>query len=202
MTQDTALSDTAVGQDSQIATLPPLPVITNELATSPRTGEPRRPATALVALVVFQLAAAGVALTYGLHWWAAVHPGTYPASARLIEWVDPVPGKWLALTLEGALAATAAVVAAGCGAAGFQAWNGWRWSRWTGLVALALTAALTALFNWSGLVAAGLALVGAVCLFLPPMTRFFREFATFRSIGHAPYRRPERIFYGRLPRFR
>lgn len=186
----------------EIATLPPLPVLTNALATSPRTGEPVRPAMALIALVALQLAAVGVAVTYGLHWWAAAHPQTYSTSARLIQWVDPEPGKWLALTLEGALAATAALVAGACGVAGLQAWNGWRWSRWAGLVALALTGVLTTLFDWSGLVAVGLALLGAACLFLPPTTRFFREFSTFRSIGHAPYRRPERVFYGRLPRFR
>ncbi|MDO5737170.1 MAG: hypothetical protein Q4P15_11925 [Propionibacteriaceae bacterium] len=201
MTNPTAPVDASTDH-TEIATLPPLPMLTNALATSPRTGEPVRPATALIALVALQLAAGAVAVTYGLHWWAAARPETYPISARLIQWVDPEPGKWLALTLEGALAATAALVAGACGVAGLQAWNGWRWSRWAGLVALALTGALTTLFAWSGLVAVGLALLGTVCLFLPPMTRFFREFSTFRSIGHAPYRRPERIFYGRLPRFR
>lgn len=188
--------------DEEIATLPPLPELINELPTSPRTGEPHRPAVALIALVAFQLAAVGVAVTYGLHWWAAAHPEAYPTSARLIQWVEPEPGKWLSLTLEGALAAMAAVVAGACGVAGVQAWNGWKWSRWVGLVALALTGGLVALFDWSAFVAVGLALVGSVLLFLPRMTDFFRDFTVFRSLGRAPYRRPERIFYGRLPRFR
>ena len=186
----------------QIATLPPLPVLTNEIRTSPRTGEPHRPVMAVIALVAFLLAALGVAVTYGLHWWAAANPGNYANSARLIEWVEPPPGKWLALTLEGALAAMAALVAAACGIAGVQSWNGRRWSRWAGVVALALTGGLVALFDWSGIAAASLALIGAVLLFLPPMARFFREFATLRSARPSPYRRPERIFYGRLPRFR
>lgn len=201
MTNPVAQHD-ATAEPQQIATLPPMPVLTNETSTSPRTGEPRRPAVAVVALVALLLAAVAVAVTYGIHWWAAANPGSYAASARLIGWVDPPPGKWLALTLEGALAALAALVAGACGVAGVQAWHGWRWSRWAGVVALALTGALTALFDWTGLVAVGLALVGAVLLFLPPMTWFFREFAAFRSTGRAPYRRPERIFYGRLPRFR
>lgn len=197
-----AAQRTATEEPEQIATLPPMPVLTNETVTSPRTGEPQRPVVAVVALVALLLASVAVAVTYGLHWWAAAHPGSYPTSARLIGWVDPPPGKWLALTLEGALAALAALVAGACGVAAVQAWHGWRWSRWAGVVALVLTGALTALFDWTGLVAVGLALVGAALLFLPAMTRFFREFTSFRSTGRAPYRRPERIFYGRLPRFR
>lgn len=186
----------------QIETLPPLPVLNNELPTSPRTGEPARPPLAVVSLVAFALAATSVAVTYALHWWAAANPGAYAESARLIQWVDPEPGKWLALTLEGVLAAVTALVAGSCGVAGVQAWAGHRWSRWAGVVALALTAAQATLFDWTGFIAVGLAAVGAVTLFLPPMTRFFREFASFRNVGHTPYRRPERIFYGRLPRFR
>lgn len=186
----------------EIATLPPLPQLRNESPPSRRTGEPVRPALALLALVVFQLAAAGVAFTYGWHWWRAAHPRSYSMSARLIEWVDPEPGKWLALTLEGVLAAVAALVASACGVAGFQAWNGWRWSRWAGVVALGLTGVLTTLFTWWGLIPVGLALLGAVLLFLPPMTRFYRHFDVFRTTGRLPYRRPERIFYGRLPRYR
>lgn len=186
----------------QIQTYPPLPVLNNELPTSSRTGEPRRPAVAVAALVVFCLAAAGVATTYGFHWWAAVNPESYPESARLIQWTSPDPGKWLALTLEGVLAIVAALAAGACGVAGVQAWHGHRWTRWAGLAALALTGVLVALFQWVGFIPLGLAVVGAALLFLPVMTRFFRDFRSFRSVGHTPYRRPERIFYGRLPRFR
>lgn len=195
--------DRRLAADSKpIATLPPLPVLNNELPTSARTGEPPRPALALVALVSLLLAAAGVAVTYGIHWWAAASPGNYASSARLIQWVEPEPGKWLALTLEGVLAIVAALVAGACGIAGVQAWNGHRWSRWAGVVALVLAGGLTALFDWTGLVAVGLALVGTTVLLLPPVTRFFAAFASHRAVGHAPYRRPERIFYGRLPRYR
>ncbi|MGO1384543.1 MAG: hypothetical protein ACTHU1_07060 [Arachnia sp.] len=188
--------------EREIATLPPLPVLNNELQTSARTGEPPRPVLALLSLISLSMATAGVALTYGLHWWAAADPANYATSARLIQWVDPEPGKWLALTLEGALAAVAALVGGACGVAAVQAWNGHRWSRWVALVGLALTGALTALFDWSGLVPVALALAGTILLFTPPVTRFFRAFDTFRTVGHTPYRRPERIFYGRLPRYR
>lgn len=186
----------------EIGTLPPLPVLNNELPTSPRTGEPHRPLLVLVAFVLLALAAAGVGVTYGIHWWEAANPGNYATSARLIAWADPEPGKWLSLTLEGALAILAALSAGACGVAGVQAWRAQRWSRWAGVLALALTGGMTALFDWTGLVSVGLALVGTILLFTPPATRFFREFIAFRAVGHAPYRRPERIFYGRLPRFR
>lgn len=188
--------------EREIATLPPLPVLNNELPTSPRTGEPPRPVLALLSLILLSLATAGVAVAYGLHWWAAADPGNYAASARLIQWVDPEPGKWLALTLEGVLAVVAALVGGACGVAGVQAWNGHRWSRWAAIVALTLTGGLTALFDWSGLIPVSLALVATIMLFTPPMTRFFRAFDTFRTVGHTPYRRPERIVYGRLPRYR
>ena len=74
--------------------------------------------------------------------------------------------------------------------------------RRAGLVAVALTVALLVIVNpyaWIAIVAASL---GALMTFLPPMSRFFRDFASLRNTGRLPYRRPERIFYGRLPRFR
>ncbi len=119
-------------EQNDIATLPPLEELQRGVARSPRTGEPPRPAVLGVAAVVLYLAAAGVAAAYGIHWWQAAHPETYPASARLIDWVDPAPGKWLSLTLEGVLAAAAVLAAGAPAVAGFQSWNGWRWGRTLG----------------------------------------------------------------------
>lgn len=186
----------------EIATLPPLQHLSDEVPPSPRTGEPRRPALVLVAMLVFLLSAAATAVTYGHHWWLAVYPENYASSARLIQWVEPEPGKWLALTLEGVLAVTAALVAGVTGAVGFQAWNGWRWSRWAGPVAVALSGVVALLFSWMGIIAVGLAAVGAVLLFMPPVTEFFTRFEVHRGKRPPPYRRPERVFYGRLPRYR
>lgn len=186
----------------QIATLPPLQHLSDEVPPSPRTGEPRRPALVLVAMLVFLASAAATAVTYGHHWWLAVHPENYANSARLVQWVEPEPGKWLALTLEGVLAAVAALVAGVTGAVGFQAWNGWRWSRWAGPVALVLSGVVALLFSWVGFIAAGLALVGAALLFLPRVTVFFNRFEVHRGKRPPSYRRPHQVFYGRLPRFR
>ncbi len=191
-----------VDDPQPIVTLPPLPVLNSEAPVSPRTGEPPRPALVVAALVTLLLGSASVAVTYALHWWAAANPGNYASSARLIQWVEPEPGKWLALTLEGVLAIVAAIAAGACGVAGVQAWQGHSWSRWAGVVALVLAGGVTALFDWTGLIAVGLALVGTIMLFLAPVTRFFKAFVSFRAVGRSPYRRPERIFYGRLPRYR
>ena len=160
------------------------------------------PVGATVALVLFSLAGAFVAVSYGIHWWRAADPETYATSARLIEWVKPEPGKWRSLAYEGLLAAIVAIVSTACVVPGFQAWNGWRWSRWAGLLAIALAGGYTALMNWWAAPAIGLTLLGSALLFLPPMTRAFREFGQHRATGRPAYRRPERIFYGRLPRFR
>lgn len=186
----------------QIATFPPLQVLTGEEPPSPRTGEPKRPWLVAVAMVLQLLAVVAVAVTYGLHWWEAAHADTYATSARLIEWVEPEPGKWLSLTLEGALAAVAALVAGVTGVVGVQAWHGWHWTRWMGFAAIALQGVVVALFSWWGLIGLGLAVVGTALLFLPPISKFFSRFDAHRAERPTPYRRPERIFYGRLPRFR
>lgn len=185
-----------------IATLPPIEELNDEVPLSPRTGQPRRPAVLLVAAVLSYLAASALALSYAIHWWDAVHPDTYPTSARLIEWVDPDPGKWLSLTLEVVLAAAAVVAAGATAVAGFQAWNGWRWARWAGPVAVALVGAFALVVNNWALVGVGLAAVSAALVFLPPVSRYLGQWDRVRSEQPERYRRPAWIFYGRLPRFR
>ena len=186
----------------EIATLPPLPVLRQDVPLSKRTGEPPRPWSVLVGLVLFCLAAVAVILVYARHWWLAVFPNTYPSSAHLVQWVAPEPGKWLSLTLEGVLALVLVLVAGACVVAGYQAWIGWSWARAISVAALALTGVAVLLFDMWALVAVGLALLGAVCVFLPATNRYFRYFATHRARLEETYRTPERIFYGRLPRFR
>ena len=51
----------------------------------------------------------------------AAHPDSYSSSAQLIQWLQPDPGMWLSLTLEGVLAIVATLVAGACAVAGFQA---------------------------------------------------------------------------------
>lgn len=186
----------------EIATLPPLPSTNGQLKLSGRTGEPTRPWTVTIALLLMCLAAAVVAVLYGQHWWLAVHPESYPTSAQLLVWLTPDPGKWFSLTLEGVLALIAFLAAGACGWAGFQGWNGWAFSRWAGMSAVALTGLATVAFAPLGLVALGLAVVSTLLLLLPASLRFFRDFDLHREVPVIGWRRPERILYGRLPRFR
>lgn len=186
----------------EIATLPPLPVLRQDVPLSKRTGEPPRPWSVLVGLVLFCLAAVAVTAVYARHWWLAVYPNTYSSSAHLVQWVAPDPGKWLSLTLEGVLALVLVLVAGACAVAGYQAWIGWTWARVISVVALALTGVAVLLFDLWALVGVGLALLGTVCVFLPATTRYFRYFAAHRAKKEETYRTPMRIFYGRLPRFR
>lgn len=191
-----------MSEPKQIATLPPIEELRRDVPRSQRTGEPRRPVVVGAAAIVLYLAVAGAAAVYGWHWWLAAKPEQYPTSAWLIEWTAPEPGKWLSLTLEGALAAALAAAAGAAGVAGFQAWNGWRWSRWVGLVAVLLMGGFAAITNWWGLIPVGLTVIGAGLLFLPPVTRYFSQWAQVRAERPEPYRRPGEIHYGRLPRFR
>ena len=186
----------------EIATLPPLPVLRQEVPLSKRTGEPPRPWSTLVALVLFCLAAAAIAVVYGRHWWLAVHPSSYPASANLVQWVSPDPGKWLSLTLEGVLALVAVLVAGACAVAGYQAWIGWSWSRPIAITALALTVVAVLLFDLWALPGAALALLGTVFVFWPDTTRYLRYCKAHRASSQETYQTPGNIFYGRLPRFR
>ena len=171
----------------EIATLPPLPVLRQDV---------------LVGLVLFCLAAAAVTGVYARHWWLAVFPTTYPSSAHLVQWAAPDPGKWLSLTLEGVLALVLVLVAGACAVAGYQAWIGWNWARIISITALGLTGVAVLLFDLWALVAVVLALLGTVCVFLPETTRYFRYFEAHRAKREETYRNPTSIFYGRLPRFR
>ena len=177
-------------------------MLRQEVPLSKRTGEPPRPWSTLVALVLFCLAAAAIAVVYGRHWWLAVHPSSYPASANLVQWVSPDPGKWLSLTLEGVLALVVVLVAGACAVAGYQAWIGWSWSRPIAITALALTVVAVLLFDLWALPGAALALLGTVFVFWPDTTRYLRYCKAHRASSQETYQTPGNIFYGRLPRFR
>lgn len=191
-----------MSEPKQIATLPPIEELRRDVPRSLRTGEPRRPVLVGVAAVLLYLAVAAAAVAYGWHWWLAADMDTYHRSAWLVEWTEPEPGLWLSLALEGALAAALALAAGAAGVAGFQAWNGWRWSRWAGLAAVVLMGGFAALTSWWALVPATLTVAGAALLFLPPVTKYFGQWAQVRAERPVPYRRPDEIHYGRLPRFR
>jgi hypothetical protein len=189
-------------EQHEIATLPPIEEVRGDVPLSPRTGEPVRPAVLLVSSVLFQLTVVSLGAAYALHWWEAAHPDTYATSARLIEWVSPEPGRWLSLTLEGALAAALVLAAGAAGVVGFHAWTGGAWTRWGGWVAVLLGAGFAVVLGDLAFVGVGLGAVAAGLLLLPRVGRYFREWGEVRGRLPVRYRRPDSIVYGRLARFR
>lgn len=195
-------TDAPPAQHREIATLPPIEELHDEVPLSPRTGEPRRPAAVVVAAVLSYLAVAALAFVYGWHWYRAAYPATYPISAHLTDWLDPKPGAWVSLTLEFVYAGLVGITAGAAGVVGFQAWNGHRWTRWGGAIALGLAGVVTALVNLHGLIACTLVALGWALLWFPPVTRYFLQWRRVREERLDGYRRPKQVFYGRLPRFR
>ena len=185
----------------EIATLPPIEVLAPATPTSPRTGEPPRPAALWVSSILLYLASACLAGAYGWHWWQAAHTDTYDTSARLIGWLEPEPGKWLSLLLEGIFALVLVLAAGACSVIGYQSWMGRRWTRWASFAALATTVGFAAILNNLAVIGLGLAAAGAALLWLPSLTTYYSRWEQLRAARPDGYRRPESIHYGRLARF-
>ncbi|WP_296138526.1 hypothetical protein [uncultured Tessaracoccus sp.] len=186
----------------EIATLPPVEELRDDVPLSPRTGEPRRPGVLVVVGVLSYVAIAAIAFAYGWHWYRAAHRETYAISSHLVQWLEPEPGKLLSLVLEFVHACLAGLAGAAAGVVGFQAWNGHRWARAAAPVALTLTGLVAAGTNLHALTALALQLVATVLLFLPPVSRYLDEWERVRTHQPTHHRRPATVFYGRLPRFR
>ena len=75
-------------------------------------------------------------------------------------------------------------------------------ARLAGVGAVLLNVVAVVLFGWWAIAGTAAAVVGCGLLFLPRVREFFDEFDTHRGARPAAYRRPQAIFYGRLPRFR
>lgn len=186
----------------EIRTLPPIEVLRQTTPTSPRTGEPPRTPALWVSAILLHVASAALAGAYGLHWWQAAHTETYAASARAIAWLEPEPGKWLSLLIEGLLALALVLAAGACSVVGLQTWNGRRWARTASPLAVALAAGFALALNDWAVIGLVLAAAGAALLWLPSVTVYLRRWDELRAIRQEGYRRPESIHYGRLPRFR
>ncbi|RRD47154.1 hypothetical protein [Tessaracoccus sp. OH4464_COT-324] len=184
----------------EILTFPPIEQRPDGPPLSPRTGEPRRPATMVIAVVLAIVGVAVVGWVYGWHWFRAAFPETYPGSAHLTRWVEPEPGAWVSLTFEVVYAALVVLAAGAIGIIGYNAWHGRRWVSLGALAAVALNAALL-LVSWHALIPLGVALGLVLMVWLPATRRYFDLWDVVRARRPEPYRRPERVFYGRLPRY-
>ena len=61
---------------------------------------------------------------------------------------------------------------------------------------------MAALYDRVALIGLGLATLGAALLWLPGTSTYFARWDELRSLKAGSYRRPDSIYYGRLPRFR
>lgn len=186
----------------QIGTLPPLPKVEEHLDLSERTGEPTRRFPLVIAVILGYLS--GVASTgmYAWSWWLAAHTDTFTASARLLGWVNPPPGKWLALLLVTLLAGLFALMVAAPAVVSYNAWFGYRWTRIGGLVSVAITIAGAVLFlDWAW-IGVGLAALSAGLLWLPQIGNYFSLWEQVRRPVPRPRGSGDPIFYGPLPRYR
>lgn len=185
----------------EIATYPPIEISDESTPVSPRTGEPRRTWPITLATTVSYLGIAALAWVYGWHWFRAAYPENYPMSAHLTSWIEPQPGAWLSLTLECCYAALVAFSGAVIGLTGYHAWLGSPRVRRVGFAALVGPILVTVFINWYGLIPLGLAGLSLGAIWLPSAGRFFAQWQQIRQAKVETYRRPDQVFYGRLPRY-
>lgn len=164
----------------------------------PRTGEPRRPLLAWVALVSF-LSAAGlvlVALLFAM-WRSVSH---FEDAAWLNRVVPTSLGDPFRVVLALGVWSIGVTIGAVASITGYYAWAGYGWTRWCGLVALAL-GGLSFMMNAPAPWCLPPLAVGAAVLWTPSLRRFF---AAWTAIHHPEPRFPEvpqRVIYGPISRF-
>lgn len=172
----------------------------------PRTGEPRRPWSAWVAVILLDAGVATIVAGLLWSWWLSV--GQWPDAAPLHRLVGERLGEltrgqlaWVRAGLAVAELAIVVLVGAAALIAGYYGWRGHRWARWFGVAGalLSLSALLLHQVAWFGI---PLVLLGAVALWLPPTARFF---ARWQAVRHPEPRLPQltdSVDYGPLPRYR
>lgn len=161
-------------------------------------GEPRRPALAWLAFALLGVAAAIdiVALLVGM--WRSVHD--FANAAWLQAAVPTSLGDPLRVLLVFAIWLSAVAIAATACVTGYYAWSGYGWTRWAGLIAIAVGCLAflgNSLAPWC---LAPLAL-GAGCLWLPPMRRFFAAWRALRHPAPVASPPPAAVSYGPLPKY-
>lgn len=187
---------------TEIATLPALPPATvGGHEVSDRTGEPKRPV--LLGLACGLLVTGAVLAAAGLVkvlWDSATIAG-FPTAARMLTWVpDLNPVSFTAIVMVLLVALTGAAVSAGAGIVAYNAWNGISWARIGGLVAVGVSL-LTILLNPLAMVAMAPIAVGAVLLWLPPVTRYVAAWRVIRQPRTAVPHFATDVTYGPLPRY-
>ncbi len=191
----------AAARPKEILTLPPLDELEPQLPISEATGQPRRDTTMLVGMGLLYASAVASAVAYCIVWWRSIHMETYFSAARMLRFTHDRPGSWQSLMWAVLVALTALVMVTAPAVAGFQAWNGYRWSRIAAIVAAVLSF-LGLLLNQVAWAAIPLAVLGAVVLWLPQVSRYFGYWEAYRAPVPKHPRDTSNVVYGPLPRYR
>lgn len=166
---------------------------------NPRTGEPQRPATVVIATVLCWLAVAvtGAALLW--IYWDAV--GNFANASWLMGRFVTTPGSLERVLLSVAVTVIGLLIGTANAIVGYYAWVGYRWTRIAGLISAALTVSALVLnpLAWTAIPAA---VIGAGLLWLPPSARFFRSWHGRRHPEQAFAPPVVDVYYGPLPRYR
>ena len=205
----------------RIAVLPPVEQLDLGPRLSARTGEPVRPRLLWVALGCFYLAAGVSAVTLAAVWWRAIHMTTWDHAARIIELLDPRPGKdiyaggWESILAAVLMVAIGAITVAAPWLAAFNAWGGERWTRVFGLVCAGIAGLAwfvttgrptfspwSQWLTWVPWLAVPACLAGGILLWLAPVTRFFADVSYVRHPAAPPSPATSGIAYGPLERYR
>lgn len=192
----------SMAEPEPIVTLPPIDEIRRALPISTITGQPRRSKVMATGVGLLLASSTAAAVSLGIAWWDAIHVENWPNATNLIRWLHPDAGTWQSVVLVCGMGAIGATMSAAPAVAAFNAWNGHRWSRWAGLIACGIVAALAVLMNWQAWIALPLAALGALMLFLPPVSRYFDHWAAYRAPRPSRELSNEPVFYGPLARYR
>ena len=167
---------------AEIASLPPLKTA-DEIGypRSLHTGEPRRPRTLLVSIVLSWLSVAATCGGFAQWWWQASSVTGFHPSARILDWTKPDPPSILAVVMVIVVALIAILMAAAGGVTAYNTWAGNSWIRVGGLICLALTGVSFLLNLWFSIAMIPLGL-GVVLVWLPPAQKFFTAMTEFRAV--------------------
>jgi hypothetical protein len=183
-----------------IATLeaPPAPVV--GVPDDPRTGEPRRPRTVVLASVLSLAAVANLVVGLLLVYWRAVPKDSFAEASWLMGQFVTEPGSLGRVLLAVAVTVITLLVAAPIAITGYYGWAGYRWSRICGLIGAVLSAGALTLnpAAWSTI---PLAVLGAALLWTRPATGFFTAWRARRHPLQTFAPPTVEVHYGPLPRY-
>ena len=107
-----------------LATFEPIVIHQDRWPISSRTGMPTRSFAVTIITISLIIASTFSVVGYWLYWWRAIHMTTFPTSANLIAWLNPLPGSVLSVVSVCLMAICAIIMTAFPMAAAHHNWWG------------------------------------------------------------------------------